>query len=117
MPENLFNTGWALCGHETPAGQAQDNQLDIAHCDKSEQVPSPRFDVQQQTDIDKTEAGPAAVGTAGSNSVSCTANQLGSVDAAPQLSRDRRIDLGQKCKQLIDKGREQWLHQQGFQVD
>ena len=33
-----------------------------------------------------------------------------------QLSRDERIVLGQKCKQLIDAGREDWLLQQGFQA-
>lgn len=109
-------TGWALCGHETPAGQAQDNQTESMHCNVPVQAPSARYVVQQQAGTGNTEAAHAAVSTAGSKSASETANQSEPIDAAAQLSRDRRIDLGQKCKQVIDKGREQWLRQQGFQV-
>lgn len=116
MPDDLSDAGWALCGHETPAGQAQDIQTESMHCDVPVQAPSARYVVQQQAGTGNTEAAHAAVSTAGSKSASETANQSEPIDAAAQLSRDRRIDLGQKCKQVIDKGREQWLRQQGFQV-
>ena len=35
---------------------------------------------------------------------------------AMQLSRNERVVLGQKCKQLIHVGREHWVLQQGFQA-
>lgn len=36
--------------------------------------------------------------------------------AGKSLSRQERIGVGQKCKQLMDQGRLLWLRQHGFQV-
>ena len=102
-----YAAGWALCGHETPAGQAI--ETDSWQSEGPVQTSSTDSTVQQHQ-CAKTEA------TALRN-INCNdAERLQAFHMVRQLSRDKRIHLGQKCKQLIDKGREQWLGQQGFQV-
>lgn len=54
-------------------------------------------------------------GAAGGGGAAAAAGR-GQRHAGGSLSRAERIGVGQKCKQLIDQGRLEWLRQQGFQV-
>ena len=104
----LRTAGWALCGHETPAGQAQDDPVESLQCASQEEAAV----LPQQLGTGCTEGSSADARPAATNckpsGEPCT--------SVIQLSRGERVVLGQKCKRLIDAGREDWLLQQGFQA-
>lgn len=107
-----LGAGWALCGHETPAGQAQGTQAGSTQC-VQEAAHQPASPHKPETNcIDSPYAATPAAGNCLSNTADCAE----SCPTVIQLSRDERIVLGQKCKQLIDAGRVDWLLQQGFQA-
>lgn len=104
--------GWALCGHETPAGQGPESTQSESPAQQAADRPaSPHKQTSNCTDGTS-----AAIRAAASTCPSSTADHVESYDTVIQLSRDERIVLGQKCKRLIDAGREDWLLQQGFQA-
>lgn len=107
-------TGWALCGHETPAGQAQDDPVESMQGGSPSQEEA--ADVAELPQQLGTGGVPAGSRPAASNGMASAADHAGPCTPVIQLSRGERIVLGQKCKQLIDAGREDWLVQQGFQV-
>lgn len=114
--KSLLDAGWALCGHETPAGQAQgDPKGNMQGKSRAQEAPH-RPASPQKPDTTCTEGMPAATRPAADNCSSSTADSAEPCPAFVQLSRDDRIVLGQKCKQLIDAGRKDWLLQQGFQA-
>ena len=98
--------GWALCGHEIPAGQADEATAskDIDSCLAALQKSTSPSNASNGSEGDKSDH-------------SCGGcNERVADQPAVLLSRAQRIVLGSKCKQLIDKGRQQWLSEQGFQV-
>ena len=132
--------GWALCGHETPAGEAEQpdgqgidqpadgQEADIQGTGSAGQLPhhaQAAATISDSQGVDSTE--PLSHNT---HAAVCTSDNVvvgnGSVceqdaDTAQAqqtvlLSRPERIALGSNCKKLIDKGRELWLAEQGFQV-
>ncbi|DBA70544.1 TPA: hypothetical protein ACH3X2_011942 [Trebouxia sp. C0005] len=108
-------TGWALCGHETPAGEAgQHVSTDSrAHTSNDTSAAPPG-----QADRSTAVAEPAHDSCNGSSRPEkhvADGDQV-SDDSVILLSRTERMALGQKCKQLIDVGRVLWLAEQGFQV-
>ena len=114
--QKLLDAGWALCGHETPAGQAQDDPKENMQSKSQAQEAPHRPALPDKPDNTCTEGMPAATIPAAD---SCSCSTADSAEPCPtfvQLSRDQRILLGQKCKQLIDAGRKDWLLQQGFQA-
>lgn len=109
---NVFYTGWALCGHETPnVGDAPDQSPEadatassssaaaFQHADGFPTLPSAGSAEQQEQTRLADDPGAWA-----DNHVTA-------------LSRSKRMLLGQKCKRLIDFGRHQYLMMQGFQVN
>ena len=111
-----FGAGWALCGHETPAGQAQGNSAESRQCEAPPQEAGEDPTWPDKPETICTDSSPATTGPA---AVNCLSNAADCAEPCPsviQLSRDERIVLGQKCKQLIDAGRVDWLLQQGFQA-
>ena len=114
--QKLLDAGWALCGHETPTGQAQgDPQENMQSRSQAQEAPH-RPASPHKPDTTCIEGMPAATRPAADNCSSSTADSAEPCPTFVQLSRDERIVLGQKCKQLIDAGRKDWLLQQGFQA-
>ncbi len=111
----MCDAGWALCGHETPAGEAgQDASTDSrVHTSGHTSATSPG-----QADSSTAVAEPAHDSCNGSSRSEKHADDgdQGSDDSIVLLSRTERMALGQKCKQLIDAGRVLWLAEQGFQA-
>ena len=116
MAEMPHVVGWALCGHETPAGQAQDTDTHSG---------SAPHDMAAQKGLHRPalqSSDPATSRSAEHEQDShskghCSAeNGVQPFHVFVHLSRSQRIELGQQCKQLIDKGREHWLMQQGFKA-
>lgn len=111
----MCDAGWALCGHETPAGEAgQDASIDFrAHTSGHTPGASPG-----QADGSTAGAEPAHDSCSGSSRPEKHVNDGDQVSDDPLvlLSRTERMALGQKCKQLIDAGRVLWLAEQGFQA-
>ncbi len=111
----MCDAGWALCGHETPAGEAgQDALTDSrAHTSGHTSAASPG-----QADSSTAVAEPAHDSCNGSSRPEKHVNDGDQVSDDPVvlLSRTERMALGQKCKQLIDAGRVLWLAKQGFQA-
>ncbi|GFR49794.1 hypothetical protein Agub_g11732 [Astrephomene gubernaculifera] len=96
-------TGWALCGHDTPAGSGNSNgeadadteDVDVPAPPTSQEAaaPAPAPAVQQQA-WQQNEQQPSV---------------RSSFNPVSHLPRDRRMAVGQMCKQLIDAGRLEWL--------
>ena len=111
----ICDVGWALCGHETPAGEAgQDASSDSrAHTSGHTSAASPG-----QADSSTAVAEPAHDSCNGSSRPEKHVDDRDQVsdDSVVLLSRTERMALGQKCKQLIDAGRVLWLAEQGFQA-
>ncbi len=121
----LSDTGWALCGHETPAGEAEQAATDLdtetsasdallaAHVPKAhtpaESRPATAVASVDGSCMESNGVG-QQVGTAASR------DQQASCDPVVSLSRTERMALGQKCKRLIDAGRAMWLAEQGFKA-
>lgn len=116
MLRKLLDSGWALCGHETPAGQAQGDPKENSQCKSQAQEAPHRPVLPHKPDTTSTEGMPAATRPAADSCCSNTADCAEPCPTFVQLSRDERIVLGQKCKQLIDAGRKDWLFQHGFQA-
>lgn len=118
LPGSVAKVVWALCGHETPAGQAQGGPAEGMQC---ESPPGPQEAAHRpasphKPESDCTNGSYASIRVAAN---SCMSNTAACAEPSPtviQLSRDERIVFGQKCKQLIDAGREDWLLQQGSQT-
>ena len=111
----MCDAGWALCGHETPAGEAgQHVSTDSrAHTSNDTSAAPPG-----QADRSTAVAEPAHDSCNGSSRPEkhvADGDQV-SDDSVILLSRTERMALGQKCKQLIDVGRVLWLAEQGFQA-
>lgn len=87
-------TGWALCGHEAPAGGGV---------------------VSEEESEDSEHSEPEGEGAMGN----CTKNSGTKEEWRPHHSfrRSRRIAIGQKCKRIIDYARGEWLRRNGFEVD
>ncbi len=111
----MCDAGWALCGHEAPAGEAgQDALTDSrAHTSGHISAASPG-----QADSSTAVAEPAHDDCNGSSRPEKHVDDGDQVSDDPVvlLSRTERMALGQKCKQLIDAGRVLWLAEQGFQA-
>lgn len=114
--QKLLDAGWALCGHETPAGQAQGDAKEDMQCKSQTQAAPHRPASPDTPDTTCTEGTPADTRPAADSCFSSTADSAEPCPTFVQLSRDERIVLGQKCKQLIDAGRKDWLLRQGFQA-
>lgn len=126
----MCDAGWALCGHETPAGEA-DEEAGVSSSGAS--VSSQRQPSAASQDQASCCAA-ASLADARCSEASSTGAQAGkhaNIDAKSgdhahdqcisdahviPLSRAERMALGQKCKRLIDAGRVQWLAEQGFQA-
>ena len=105
-----------MCGHETPDLEESDSQ--VSKCAGNKQICS---DNTAHHRVVSTPTGPP-------NSCEEAAEQTvpGPVPGVPTiiepdnhvntLSRSDRVQIGQKCKRLIDFGRQQWMSAQGFQV-
>ena len=109
-------TGWALCGHGTA------NNGDDSETEGDEGGEGGLGDRPSTRKRCKGLAGGASVATSspaeanspsvmGFDSVQAEALAGGMAFLTSELlPRDRRVALGQKCKQLIDQGRLEWLH-------
>ena len=109
-------TGWALCGHETPNVAEEPDQQQSCGGDETASNnnaaplqdmngirPHPDEQVAQQRQAQRAGDLIAEAATGSDNHV-------------VNLTSSARMQLGQKCKRLIDFGRQQWLSSQGFQV-
>lgn len=108
-------TGWALCGHETPnvdegpdpprAGEAVEtaSNSSAAPLQDMNGFATTQSDEQAEQQTHAPIAGDLKAEAARDNHV-------------VNLTRSARMQLGQKCKRLIDFGRQQWMSSQGFQV-
>ena len=107
----VCTAGWALCGHETPNledvsnghNETACNSSEARHCcdDNAAVMPSDIAQQLGQAQSAKDHEKPTA--------------HLADDDVI-NLARSERMQLGQKCKRLIDFGRQQWMAAQGFQV-
>lgn len=128
--------GWALCGHKAPAGQgradgASDsddedcNRLAAAGGHVSEpsashaaaEAPAATAAADGTTALPANVAAAAAAGAAAPSAAGASGAQpIASADAPGAallpyllLPRERRMAVGQKCKELLDLGRWHWL--------
>lgn len=120
----IYASGWALCGHETPAGEAE--QEGAAQSTPSSVSDGPSVDCASKGHT--LQSSDAAAAVAPNFSRHCEhgrTNDAASSDEHMQppqqdpvmfLSRAERMALGQNCKRLIDAGRQEWLAEQGFQA-
>jgi tRNA:m4X modification enzyme len=125
-------TGWALCGHECPAGQGAGEDEGDGEEGGAGEAEASGGDAAATEAAAETAAlgeGEAEGGGAGakrkrglegeggqdaSGSSTGKAGQPSEEAKAvggyvASLSRDRKISIGAKCKQLIDQGRLEWL--------
>ena len=118
--ESLINdlcvVGWALCGHETPDLEESDNQ--VSKCAGSKHISN---DSAAHQHVDGKPTGPPAdcEEAAGQNPSAHDPGVPSSIEPdnhVNTLSRSDRVQIGQKCKRLIDFGRQQWMSAQGFKV-
>jgi hypothetical protein len=111
----MCNAGWALCGHETPAGEAEQDASTDFRAQTSGHTSAASLG---QADSSTAVAEPAHDSCNGSSRPDKPVNDGDQVSDDPVvlLSRTERMALGQRCKQLIDAGRVLWLAQQGFQA-
>lgn len=102
--------GWALCGHEAPAGTA--DTTDGPSCAAEDQTRAYNYGSFQPH--------PSLWGPSLTQNSAATGAAEHSADAKAAgsggIPRPRRIAVGQKCKALIDRGRLEWLQESGFQV-
>lgn len=110
--------GWALCGHELPAGcGAAEGGTDGASAEQAE-TESDRQLKQIVPGNQPTEAAAADVPASSSSRKSCrgdaTAESGGPWQPHHAIRRAERVQLGQQCKDLLDAGRLLWLRQQGL---
>lgn len=108
--------GWALCGHETPNLEESDNQ--VSKSAGSKQISNDSA-AQQHAVTKPTGPTNSCEEAAGQSLAAPDPGVLSSI--APDnhvntLSRSDRMQIGQKCKRLIDFGRQQWMSAQGFKV-
>eukprot|EP00192_Tetraselmis_astigmatica_P013497 CAMPEP_0117652996 /NCGR_PEP_ID=MMETSP0804-20121206/2946_1 /TAXON_ID=1074897 /ORGANISM="Tetraselmis astigmatica, Strain CCMP880" /LENGTH=341 /DNA_ID=CAMNT_0005459123 /DNA_START=126 /DNA_END=1151 /DNA_ORIENTATION=+ len=100
-------TGWALCGHEAPAGHGSAGGEEgvvaasaagiasIADCSRCESNAETATGRSEEGGQQGHEAGPLP--------------QADDQHPGKWLTRDERIAVGQMCKRLIDTGRKLWL--------
>ena len=138
-----YMTSWALCGHGTGASGRDDSDASEEEEDQVDSAGDARGDDGQGDDDDDdgpsshslakkkrrcfppggvepaAEAAPTTgVGSAVTTAVAATAAPKVVGGAMAFLSTDRfpmarRVAVGQKCKQLIDRGRLEWLQGRG----
>ena len=126
----MCDAGWALCGHETPAGEADEEAAVSSPGASAPSQQQPSAASQDQASC-CAAAGLAGAGCSECSSTGAQAGKRANIDATNgdhahdhcisdahvvPLSRAERMALGQKCKRLIDAGRVQWLAEQGFQA-
>jgi len=124
-------TGWALCGHEAPAGcgeggaEAPDADRGGSKRPTSASPDPPCSEPAQVGGRRSAEAVGAGLAQecCPASAAAAEAETSGGMDAGVKqsavpgwwLEREERIRIGQACKQLIDRGRMLWLQAQGFQ--
>lgn len=133
--------GWALCGHEAPAGFGGSDEEGEGKGGKEEPQqaaaaaqPSSHKRGREEAEqpAPPAPAAPAAAGVAGSAADADMPEAAAPAAAAPDeqqqggeggegqwrpqwaLPRERKIAVGQRCKRLIDSARLVWLGRQGF---
>lgn len=152
-----LHSGWALCGHQLPAGQGEfdpdsdedngeagpqscndancgDSQRGIGQAHKAPNGPEPNdaptsdlrhfadrdaepcsAPVSQSHDLStpRPPAGSVPPATAAATAAVChpESTTADGFDPLKFVPRERRIAIGQKCKELIDIGRWHWLQQ------
>lgn len=135
--------GWALCGHEAPAGfggsdceEADEGTAEQQHHSDGEQQPGSSAATQSQARHKRgrdgasappspTALGAAAAAAEGTPAAGAAAEAAAAACAAaagddwrPQraLTREQKIAVGRRCKRLIDAARLRWLRRQGFEA-
>lgn len=105
--------GWALCGHEAPAGfqAGVEEEEEAAARSGGSDLEGGRQLAGGQESIAAAalEARAAAVPAPGQGEGGWRPHQ--------GLPREARIAVGQQCKRLIDAGRLEWLAQRGFAAE
>ena len=108
--------GWALCGHETPNLEESENQ--VSKSAESAQICNDN--TAHQHVVSKPTWPPNSCREAAEQKLSSADPEVPSSiepdNHVNTLSRSDRVQIGQKCKRLIDFGRQQWMSAQGFQV-
>ena len=108
--------GWALCGHETPNLEELDDQMSKSA--GRQQISNDG--AAHQHVVSKPTGPPNSCEEAAGQNLSAPDPGLPSSiepdNHVNTLSRSDRMQIGQKCKRLIDFGRQQWMSMQGFQV-
>lgn len=105
-----------MCGHETPNLEESENQVSkFAEskqrcCDKA----AHQHVVSKPTG--PTNGCEEAAGQHLSAPDPGTPSSIEPDNHVNTLSRSDRVQIGQKCKRLIDFGRQRWMSAQGFQV-
>lgn len=139
----VWMTGWALCGHEAPAGfggsdceEADEGTAEQQHHSDGEQQPGSSAATQSQARHKRgrdgasappspTALGAAAAAAEGTPAAGAAAEAAAAACAAaagddwrPQraLTREQKIAVGRRCKRLIDAARLRWLRRQGFEA-
>lgn len=137
--------GWALCGHEAPAGfggddeegnqqQQQPDQQQPDQQQQQQQQPGSQQATHKRSREEETPAADAGAAppaqqqqehkvqakrpSAAQQAQQAAEEQEGEEEWRPQwaLPRERRVAIGQRCKRLIDAARLRWLRRQGFQA-
>lgn len=80
-----YMTGWALCGHDSPAH------------------------VEASSVDDENKVGPGQQGEGEGEEHNIAADALGPWRPHHLLTRQERIKIGQRCKKILDYGRLEWL--------
>lgn len=118
--------GWALCGHEAPAGcggadGADDQQQAEQGPGRAQQQAQPQQDSRHEALAQPGQKRGREGATPPSPTHAAAAPPAADAAAAaepwrPQaaLPRDRKIAIGGRCKRLIDAARLRWLRRQGF---
>ena len=107
-------TGWALCGHETlnvDEGQRSGEAVETASNSSAAPLQDMNGVATMQSDEQAEQQAQAQL--AGDLEAEAARDKDNHVVS---LTRSARMQLGQKCKRLIDFGRQQWMSSQGFQV-
>lgn len=96
--------GWANCGHDVKKAKTQACEADPASADNLDTKPTGQC---SQTSLARTDGCDMnGARTAG------TGVMVYDLHPAQILNRTQRIEMGLKCKQLIDAGRCAWLRDQ-----
>ncbi|PRW32644.1 tRNA:m(4)X modification enzyme TRM13-like protein [Chlorella sorokiniana] len=122
----VWMTGWALCGHEAPAGfggsddEREEGAAQQAHQAQQQaqqaagEAAQSRSSHKRSREEEEEEQQAAEEQVAGPRPV----QQDAGTGWRPQadLVRERKIAVGQLCKRLIDAARLRWLGRQGFEA-